>query len=48
VTRPVQERLEGAGEDAVGVSDHDSQFDDPPCAGSSTVTARPPRSLTPR
>jgi hypothetical protein len=48
VTRPVQERFEGAREDAVRVGDYDSQFDDPPCAGSSTVTARPPRSLTPR
>ena len=48
VTRPAQERLEGASEDRVCVGDHDSQFDGPPCAGSRTVTARPPRSLTPR
>jgi hypothetical protein len=48
VTRPAQEQFEGAGEDAVRIGDRDSQFDASPCAGSSTVTARPPRSLTPR
>jgi len=48
VTRPVQQRFEGGGKDTVRVSDHNLQLEDLPCAGISTVTASPPRSLTPR
>ncbi len=48
VTGPVQQRLEGGGEDTVRVGDHDSHLEYPLWAGTRTVTASPPRSLAPK